>query len=104
MRQHRTKTRNALEILKRRAEKDPKLQKYYQEEKLNLRIAVLIREAREAAGLTQTQLAKLIGTQQSVISRLEDADYEGHSLTILQKIARALNRTLILNFQKTRAA
>jgi hypothetical protein len=33
---------------------------------------------RTAAGLTQFQLAKLIGTTASVVCRLEDADYEGH--------------------------
>lgn len=98
------KTNNALEILRRRAEKDPELQKYYEEEKLNLKLAILIRESREAAGLTQTQLAELIGTQQSVISRLEDADYEGHSLSMLQKIAKVLNKTLILDFQENHAA
>jgi hypothetical protein len=38
-----------------------------------------------------------IGTQQSVISRLEDADYEGHSLSMLQSIAQALNQRLELN-------
>jgi len=35
--------------------------------------------------------ADRIGTKQSVIARLEDADYEGHSLSMLQKIARSLN-------------
>ncbi|MDP2599901.1 MAG: helix-turn-helix transcriptional regulator [Deltaproteobacteria bacterium] len=104
VRRKKVKTSNALEILKWRAEKDPELQKYYEEEKLNLRIALLIRDAREAAGLTQSQLADLIGTQQSVISRLEDADYEGHSLSILQKIAQALHKTLVLDFKKSRAA
>ena len=50
-----------------------------------------IYDARAEAGLSQTELAKLIGTTQSVISRLEDADYEGHSLSMLNKIAQALN-------------
>jgi transcriptional regulator with XRE-family HTH domain len=54
----------------------------------------MILKAREAAQLTQAQVAKLVGTTQSVISRLEDADYEGHSLTMLQRIAEALNRRL----------
>ncbi len=44
------------------------------------------------AGLTQTELAKLVGSKQPVIARLEDADYEGHSLTMLQRIAIALNQ------------
>jgi len=39
----------------------------------------------------------LIGTTQSVISRLEDSDYEGHSLSMLDKIARALNKQVKIN-------
>ena len=46
------------------------------------------------AGLTQQQLAALVGTTQSVISRLEDADYDGHSLSILNRIAAALQKKL----------
>ena len=40
----------------------------------------------------EKQLADLIGTTQSVISRLEDADYEGHSLSMVSRIAEALER------------
>ena len=43
--------------------------------------------ARTEAGLSQKELAEMIGTTQSVISRLEDADYEGHSLSMLSRIA-----------------
>lgn len=53
-----------------------------------------IRAAREKKGLTQAELVKMIGTTQSVISRLEDTDYEGHSLALLQRIAAALGRKL----------
>lgn len=98
------KTKNAIKILKRRIEKKASLKKAYEEEKLNFQIACLIREKREAAGLTQSQLALLIGTKQSVISRLEDADYDGHSLGMLQKIAKALNKTLVLDFEENHAA
>ncbi len=41
------------------------------------------------AGLAQRQLADLIGTTASAICRLEDADYEGHSLAMLNRIAAA---------------
>ena len=34
----------------------------------------------------------MVNTTQSVISRLEDADYEGHSLSMLSRVAQALNR------------
>jgi transcriptional regulator with XRE-family HTH domain len=48
--------------------------------------------------MTQRQLAKLIGTTASVICRLEDADYEGHSLAMLNRIAAALNRRVDIRF------
>ena len=54
----------------------------------------MIYDARTNAGLSQKELAALIGTTQSVISRLEDSDYEGRSLTMLERIARALNKKL----------
>jgi ribosome-binding protein aMBF1 (putative translation factor) len=53
-----------------------------------------IRMLREGAGLTQAELAKRIGTQPSQISRIEDADYTGHSVETLRRIATALNATL----------
>jgi len=56
------------------------------------RIAQMIYDARQEAGLTQNQLAEAVGTTQSVISQLENADYRGHSLSMLRRIAAALNR------------
>jgi ribosome-binding protein aMBF1 (putative translation factor) len=53
-----------------------------------------IRVLRERAGLTQAQLAERIGTQPSQISRIEDADYAGHSVKTLRRIAKALHATL----------
>ncbi len=55
-------------------------------------------ELREKAGLTQERLAKLVGTTPSVISRLEDSDYEGHSLTMLKRIADALDKRVEIRF------
>ena len=63
-------------------------------ERVNADIAQMIYDARTQAGLTQEELTKRVGTKQPVIARLEDADYEGHSLNMLQRIAKALNRTL----------
>ncbi|MGF1541724.1 MAG: multiprotein-bridging factor 1 family protein, partial [Pleurocapsa sp.] len=57
----------------------------------------LIYDARQKAGLTQQQLAELVGTTQSVIDDLEEADYEGNSLIMLHKIAIALKQKLTLN-------
>ncbi|MGA3098685.1 MAG: helix-turn-helix transcriptional regulator [Bryobacteraceae bacterium] len=46
------------------------------------------------AGLTQRQLAKKAGTTASVIGRLEEADYEGHSLAMLRRIAEAVGKRI----------
>jgi len=54
----------------------------------------------EAAGYTQTELAKKAGTTQSVIARLEDAEYTGHSLTMLERIAAACGVALKLRAEK----
>jgi DNA-binding XRE family transcriptional regulator len=61
-------------------------------------IARKIYDLRTNARLTQRQLAKLVGTTASVICRLEDADYEGHSLAMLNRIAGALNKRVKIEF------
>ncbi|MGR3279128.1 helix-turn-helix domain-containing protein [Acaryochloris marina NIES-2412] len=86
------KTNDALEILGKVSQDDPDLQEMVQVASVNAEVAQLIYAARTQAGLTQQELADLISTQQPVIARLEDADYEGHSLSMLQRIAQALNR------------
>lgn len=73
---------------------DPELRAMVQEESLNADIATQIYNARTEAGLSQAQLADLIETSQSTIARLEDADYEGHSLTMLKRITSALHKDL----------
>lgn len=92
------KTTDAGEILDRVAGDDAELRHLVGQEKLNVRIAEMIHDARSAAGLTQADLANLVGTTQSVISRLEDADYEGHSISMLQRIADAFHQRLEVRF------
>ncbi|MFN7542461.1 MAG: helix-turn-helix transcriptional regulator [Acidobacteriota bacterium] len=90
---------DAVEILHRRLyEGKPARLKDLEEARANEEIARKIHELRAAAGITQTQLAKLIGTSTSVICRLEDADYEGHSLAMLRRIAGALNQRVEIRF------
>ncbi len=55
---------------------------------------------REDAGLTQTELAKKVGTTQSVIARLEDAEYSGHSLTMFERIPITCGVALKLHAEK----
>jgi transcriptional regulator with XRE-family HTH domain len=49
-----------------------------------------IYDLRTKAGLTQQELAARVGTTRSAISRLEDADYNGHLPSMLKRIAEAL--------------
>ena len=93
----------AVEILHRRLyEGKPGRLKKLEEARANEEIARKIHDLRTAAGLTQTQLAKLIGTTASVICRLEDADYEGHSLAMLRRIGGALNQRVEIRFVPVR--
>lgn len=55
-------------------------------------VARKIHHLRTQAGLSQRAFAKLVGATASVICRLEDADYEGHSLAMLNRSAAALHR------------
>ena len=57
----------------------------------------MVREAREAAGISQAELARRIGTTQSVVSRIESEDYKGLSVSSLLKIAAALHRRVSLS-------
>ena len=83
----RKSTTDAVEILQRRFFKGrPERLKILEEARADEEVARKIFELRTKAGLTQAQLAKLIGTTASVISRLEDADYQGHSLAMLRRI------------------
>ena len=91
------KTRDALKIIDGITGDDPELKAMIEEETIHAQVARIIYEARARAGVTQQQLAELIGTKQSVIARLEDADYEGHSLTMLQRIAAALRQRLVIH-------
>jgi ribosome-binding protein aMBF1 (putative translation factor) len=91
-------TTDAVEILERITGNDKKLRRMIEVARINVIVSEMFYEARTAAGLTQAALARRVGTTQSVISRLEDADYEGHSLTMLQRIAEALHVRLELRF------
>lgn len=93
------KTSDAVQILDRMAGNDPDMLRLIEEARINAVVAQLIYDARNRAGLTQEALARLVGTQQPVIARLEDADYEGHSLSMLQRIAAALNQRIEIRFR-----
>jgi transcriptional regulator with XRE-family HTH domain len=85
------KLSDAVEILKKRYVKnDPAREASLEEERINSHVAEMIYALRKEKDMTQAELARKINTTQSVISRLEDSDYNGHSLAMLQKICIAL--------------
>lgn len=92
-------TTDAVKILHRRFyEGKPERLASLEEERANADIARKIYDLRTKAGLTQRELAKMVGTSASAICRLEDADYEGHSLSMLRRIAAALNQRAEIRF------
>ena len=91
------KTNDGMEIIERLfLRNDPELRKMVDEQFEQFLIGQQIYDLRQEAGLTQEQLAKLIGTTGSAISRLEDADYNGHSLKMLVRITAALGKKIDL--------
>jgi DNA-binding XRE family transcriptional regulator len=71
---------------------DPERVRSFDDELANASIARQVYDLRKEAGLTQRELAKRVGTTASVICRLEDADYQGHSISMLRRVAAALDK------------
>ena len=62
-------------------------------------VALRIAALREKAGLSQKDLACKLRTSQQQISRLESPSYEGHSLSMLRRVAEALGVTVRVVFE-----
>lgn len=97
-------TSDATRILRDLAGRSARTRSLLQREREKAGVAREIYLARTTAGLSQRELAKLVGTTHSVISRLEDADYEGHSMAMLRRIAKALDRKVEVRLVPRRAA
>ena len=90
---------DAVEILHRRFVKDdPETLADLDKIRADNDVARKIHDLRTKVGLSQRELADLIGTSASVICRLEDSDYEGHSLAMLNRIAAALDKRVEIRF------
>jgi DNA-binding XRE family transcriptional regulator len=99
MTKKRKRTKDAIEILDRRYyEGKPERVAALEEARANDAVARKIYELRTKARLTQRQLAKLVGTTASVVCLLENADYEGHSMAMLNRIAAALKQRVEIRF------
>ena len=86
------KTSDVVKILHDRYLKnDLETAELLQDEREKSEVAREISNIRKKAGFTQVELAKVVGTTQSVISCLESSDYNGHSLEMLRRVAHALH-------------
>ncbi len=73
----------------------------YQRELTRLQLADQIARVREKRKLSQAQLAKRIGTQQSAVARMEQSTYQGYTVATLAKIAAAVGKHLEVRFVPT---
>jgi ribosome-binding protein aMBF1 (putative translation factor) len=92
-------TTDAVEILHRRYfDGKPERLAMLEEARVEDEVARKIYALRTKAGLSLRELAKLVGTSASAICRLEDGDYEGHSMAMLKRIAEAMNKRVEIRF------
>ena len=63
-------------------------------------VAIQLAALRKGSGLSQKELAKRVGTSQQQISRLESPSYEGHSLSMLRRVAGVLGASLRVEIRR----
>jgi ribosome-binding protein aMBF1 (putative translation factor) len=98
-------TSDAVSILHRRfVDGDPEMKEVLEEARLGAKIARRIYELRTEQGLSQAQLAELLGTTAPGVSRLENHEYDGYKLSTLQKLADALGHDLEVRFVPKKTA
>jgi ribosome-binding protein aMBF1 (putative translation factor) len=86
-------TTDAVEILHRLYFEDkPEMLEMLEAERIKLDIAQQVCDLRQFTGLSQTEFAKQVGVNPSVIEDLEESDYDGDAFLMLNRIAKALNR------------
>jgi predicted transcriptional regulator len=90
-------------VIEEEQKKDPKFAEHYQREVLINEISKMVIKLRNAAHLTQAELADKAGTTQPVIARLESGiDTRIPSLALLARIATASHAKLHIGFDKVR--
>jgi HTH-type transcriptional regulator / antitoxin HipB len=87
---------NLNKYIKKRKCKDKSFAKNYDKNYADFKLSVILRELREDAGITQAELARVIHTQKSAISRIENNSMDVRLSTIF-KIAAALGKQVRIN-------
>ncbi len=78
---------------------DPEFRRIYEEEAAKKELWLQLVEAREAAGLTQTQVAQRLGVSQAQVARLEKKGYDAHTLNSLRRYVDALGEGFSLQIR-----
>ena len=84
--------------IKKRKKTDPEFAKGFDAGYRDFKIGVILRQAREEAGLTQEELADRVGTRKTAISRMEN-HAEDIKLSTIQKVAKALGKNLEISLR-----
>ena len=82
--------------------KDPEFARKYEEGRKEFWLVQTMIDAREAAGLSQAELAKRMSTTQPMIARIESGRFKP-SIATLEKFAKALNMTVRVSFEPVKA-
>ena len=84
---------NLEKYIDKRKERDSQFAQGFEKGYEEFKIGVLLKQAREQAGLTQEQLARLLKTKKTAISRIEN-HAQDIKLSTIQKVAKALGKNL----------
>lgn len=84
--------------------KDPEFRQSFAEAGEAWELALQLYDLRKQKGLTQEQLAEMVGTKQQNIARIENPAYSGHSLSLLRRVGRALGMVVRVRFIPTEQA
>ena len=78
--------------------KDPEFRHSFAQAGEAWNLSIQLADLRRKKGLTQAQLAEMVGTQQQNIARIENPAYTGHTLSLLRRVAKALDMVLRVQF------
>lgn len=82
--------------IENRKKTDPEFSENFDQGYQEFKLGVLLRQAREEAGLTQEELARMVNTKKTAISRIEN-HAEDIKLSTLEKLATALGKHLTIS-------
>jgi ribosome-binding protein aMBF1 (putative translation factor) len=90
------KTKNFTEVVQTELDAGPELKLEVEQQRLLAEIAQWVYQARKEKKLTQYELAKKLGVKTSLVAKIEDADYDGISLRMVQHIASIFNKRVFV--------